>query len=311
MAGLALLHFHGFIEIRSLDAISSNEVDSATGERAVLARLCYTGIYNDPNDLSMILVLSTIACLFFADNSPGQLARGLWLAPPVMFLYALKLTSSRGGLINLALSLLILCQARLGKKTLGIAILALPLMIVVFGGRQTKIDASDSGDTAQARIQLWSAGFEMFQHYPIFGVGMNEYAERAGLVAHNTYVNSYAELGFVGGTLFVGAFYAALSGLSRLGNKTVVISDPFLVKLRPYVWAITWSFCIGITSLSRAYTVPTYVVLGIAGSYLQIAEPRSSIPPLKFDSSFVQRMLGVGVACVVVFYLFVRIMVRF
>ena len=188
--------------------------------------------------------------------------------------------------------------------------MALPVLLVLFGGRQTRIDPTNKDDTSQARIQLWAEGFNLFREAPIFGVGMNEYAERVGLVAHNSYVNSYAELGFVGGTLFVSAFYAAFRGLRRLGNTDVVFADPFLMKLRPYLLTIVCSYCIGMYSLSRAYNLPTYMVLGIVAAYLRIAEPGASIAPLRFDETFLKRMLVVGVACLVGLYLFVRIMVR-
>ena len=310
MIGLSVLHYEGMINLPALNAIDQRDIDPETGEVSVIPRLSSVGIFSDPNDLSTILVVAIIACLFFFDTS-NKVRRGLWLVPPVLFLYALKLTYSRGGLINLIVSLLILSGVRLGgKKTMGVCVLLLPIMIVLFGGRQTRIDPTNKEDTSQARIQLWSEGLNMFQEAPIFGVGMNQYADRAGLVAHNSYVNSYAELGFIGGTLFAGAFYAAFTGLRRLGGEGVVFSDPFVMKLRPYLFAITCSYCIGMLSLSRAYNLPTYIVLGIVGAYLRIAEPGASIAPLRFDGAFLQRLLGVGVACIVGFYLFVRLMVR-
>jgi putative inorganic carbon (hco3(-)) transporter len=312
MSGLSVLQYHGVIDFPALRAIDQREINWQTGEISVLPRLSSIGIFSDPNDLSTLLVLATIGCLYFFDSTPSPLRRGLWLALPGLLLYALKLTYSRGGLINLALSVLLLSTARLGgKKAIAISVIALPLMLVLFAGRMTKIDTSNKEDTSQARIQLWSEGLGMLREAPIFGIGMNEYVERVKYVAHNSYVNSYAELGFVGGTFFVGAFYAAVFGIWRLGNKDIVFSDPLLTKLRPFLWTIVCSYCIGMYSLSRAYNLPTYVVLGIAAAYLRMAEPRSSIAPLRFDSAFVKRLLVVGVMCVVGLYLFVRVMVRF
>src|SRR5208283_189295 len=103
----SVLHYHGVIELRALNAIDQRDIDPETGEVTVIPRLSSVGIFSDPNDLSTLLVLTTIACLFFFDSTPSKLRRCLWLAPPGLFLYALKLTYSRGGLINLTLSLLI------------------------------------------------------------------------------------------------------------------------------------------------------------------------------------------------------------
>jgi hypothetical protein len=311
LTALALLHYHGIVQIEALDACQQNDVNPETGEAYVIPRLCSTGVFNDPNDLSMILVLAMIACLFLVEQAPSGFGKYLPLAPLGVFLYGLQLTYSRGGLLNFGLGLLVLFRAKFGwKKTIGISLVLFPVLIAMFGGRMTRIDVGNSQDTSQARIQLWSQGFELFRESPLFGVGMNKYAERAGLVAHNSFVHTFAELGFFGGTLFAGAFYAAFSGVMRLGNKNVVIYDPLMAKLRPYILAMIGSYCAGMFSLSRSYTLTTYVLLGIAAAYLQIAEARTSVAGLRFDSHFVQRLFLVGVGCLLFLYLFVRSTVR-
>lgn len=311
LTGLALAHYHGLISLPSLEACQQRDINPETGEVYLIPRLCSTGVFGDPNDLSMILVLAVIVCLFFFDSAPRGFGRLCWLAPAGVFLYALKLTFSRGGLLNLGLSLMVVSWYRLGwKKTLMVSALALPAAIGLCGGRMTRIDLGDSQDTAQARIQLWSEGLNLFRESPFFGIGMNEYGERAGLAAHNSFVHAYAELGFFGGALFAGAFYSALSGVKRLGNKGVAFYDRALMHLRPYVLAMICSYCAGIFSLSRPYTITTYTLLGIAAAYLQIAETRTSVAGLRFDSHFVQRLFFVGVGCLLFLYLFVRVMVR-
>jgi hypothetical protein len=70
------------------------------------------------------------------------------------------------------------------------------------------------------------------------------------------------------------------------------------------------SYCAGMFSLSRPYTITTYVVLGIVAAYFRIAETNSSAPGERFDSQFVQRMVLVGVGGLVLLYLFVRLTVR-
>jgi O-Antigen ligase len=251
-----------------------------------------------------------IAGLFFLNETRG-FGRALWLAPLGVFVYALQLTYSRGGLLTCAAGLLILFYAKFGwKKTLGLAVLALPAVLVLFGGRMTRIDIGDASDTSQQRIQLWAEGIAMLRSSPLFGVGMNQYADHAGLVAHNSFVHTYAELGFFGGTFFTGAFYASFVGVLRLGFKDVVFDDRLTAKLCPCVLAMVGSYCAGMFSLSRPYTITTYLMLGIAASYLQIAGARSSVPGMKFDSRFVARLLAVSIGCVLFLYVFIRLMVR-
>src|SRR4051812_46262628 len=56
LATLGLLQYHGAISIASLEAYQQREIDEATGESRFTARLCGMGIFNDPNDLSLVLV---------------------------------------------------------------------------------------------------------------------------------------------------------------------------------------------------------------------------------------------------------------
>ena len=137
----------------------------------------------------------------------------LWVAPLGMFLYALKLTYSRGGLLTFGAGFLTFIHARFGwKKAILVAGLLLPAVIVIFGGRATTVNVSSTGDTSQERIQMWAEGFSLFRQAPLFGIGMNQYAEHFLLVAHNSFVEMYVELGFFGGTLFSGIFYTSVLG---------------------------------------------------------------------------------------------------
>src|SRR5205823_3488992 len=97
-----------------------------------------------------------------------------------------------------------------------LAAVVLPALFALFAGRQT--DLSAAGGTGQARIQLWSEGLALFREAPFFGVGQGSYAEHVDQVAHNSFVECYAELGFFGGTLFLGAFFCAVCVLRRLDS---------------------------------------------------------------------------------------------
>ena len=316
LTGLALLHYHGTINVPSLDAVADREIDAKTGEEYVVMRLCSTGIYNDPNDLSMILLVATAACLFLAGARPGGLPKPYWLAPAGVFLYALTLTHSRGGFLALLAGMMVLFYARFGpKKASVLATVALPVMFVLFAGRQTNI--STDGDTGQDRIQLWAEGFIMFRESPLFGIGENFYAERAGLVAHNSFVHPFAELGFLGGTLFLGAFAYAVRTLLALGGHADMIADPDLKRLRPFLLAMVVGYAFGMLTVSRNYVVPTYMILGIITAYLRLAsanapwltEAGGPIPTI--SPRLIGRMALTSVAFLVVANLFIKIFVRY
>jgi hypothetical protein len=266
---LALLQYHGVINIASLEAIEQREVDPATGEVIAFPRLCGMGIFNDPNDLSVILVVGMMISLSRLGERGGRW--WLWVVPLVLMGYALALTSSRGGLLALlaALMALFVCRLRLTKALLLVGLL-LPALFVL-GGRQTNFDLGNKDDTSQHRIRLWREGLVLLRGAPVFGIGMGRYEEEAGLVAHNSFVHAYTELGLFGGTLFVGGFLFPLGVLYRVGSRQGRNLDPTLRALGPCVLACAAGMVGGMLSLSRVYTLTPYLILGVVTVYLRLA----------------------------------------
>jgi len=180
--------------------------------------------------------------------------------------------------------------------------------MILFGGRQTSISASEG--TGQQRIQLWEEGFALFMRNPIFGIGMDNYVEEVGLAAHNSFIHCYTELGFIGGTLFLGAFYLPLRALHGLGKPGAQASDPEIQRLRPYLIAITAGTVIGMLTSTRSYSLPTYMIVGLNAAYLRIVGERSTVPIERFNSQLATRLATVSAVVLSAFYLYVRIVVR-
>src|SRR4051794_30680512 len=145
----------------------------------------------------------------------SKASRFLWLAPAALFAYALSITYSRGGFLAFLASMMAFLGTRFGlKRTFPMAVVLLPVIFIAFAGRQTNISTTEG--TGQDRIHLWAEGLRLFQRSPVFGIGKGQYAEEVGLVAHNSFLHCYVELGFFGGTLFFGAFFCAFWALWRL-----------------------------------------------------------------------------------------------
>lgn len=316
LTSLALAHYHGWIEIPSLAAFADREIDAATGEEFMMMRLCSTGIYNDPNDLSMILLVCAGSCAYLAAPRAGGLPKLQWIPPAGLFLYALTLTHSRGGFLALLAGTITLFYARFGgKKAALLACLALPVLFVLFAGRQTNISTSE--DTGQDRIQLWVASFQMLRESPLFGIGWNQYHEKsgAGLVAHNSFIHGYGELGFFGGTLFLGAFVYAAYTLHAIRRDDRRIGDE-LRRLRPYLLAMVVAYSVSMATLSRNYVVPTYMILGLVTAFLRLASrddpalasPGGAIAPV--DGRLMVRAGYLGIAFLIMANIFVKVFVR-
>jgi O-antigen ligase len=288
--------------------------DPSTGEMTKVNRMCGTGIFNDPNDFALVLVTAIPMCLCWLTDPTKKATRPLWLMLLLLFGYALMLTHSRGGFLALMGGLVTLFHLKFGgKKTLLLGLVFLPVLFAVFAGRMTSI-STDEG-TGQARIQLWSDGLDIFRLSPLFGVGMENYRQYSSQVAHNSFIHSYTELGFIGGTLFLGAFWFAVKGLYDLRNCLEPIEqgsdvDNELRRLYPFLAAMLIAYTIGICFLSRSYIVPTYMLLGLAVVYLRLRAVQlpNAMPILK---TFVwPRLAGLSCGFLIGAYTFVRMFVQ-
>ncbi|MDR3623154.1 MAG: O-antigen ligase family protein [Paludisphaera borealis] len=283
LTALALLQYHEMINVPALQSYAEEQYGEDGGELTEIVRLCSTGIYNNPNSLSRILVTGLILSLYWLSDRRSGLLRWIWTAPLVLEGYALTLTQSRGGFMGLMASLLCLLYARFGaKKAFFLSILAVPVALAL-KGRQA--DISLSGGTGHQRLEIWAEGWRLFRGSPIFGIGMDQFVEEIHYVAHNSFFHCFAELGFVGGSLYVGMFYLAIRWLLKLGSAGSPIRDPEFRRVGRYLAAIIAGEAVGQLSITRSYEVPTYLLIGLAAVYLRLAafQPSASIPRLSYS----------------------------
>lgn len=313
IASLSLLNHHDFIQLDALEAMAQLEgYDEEAGERRMTIRLQASGIFNDPNDFGLILVVGLLVVSHLVMVSKRKVVKLLCLLPLGVYLYALALTRSRGGFLALVAGGMVMLVSRLGwKKGLVLAALCLPPLLVVFGGRQTNFNF-DEGDTGHGRVAIWRDALQMFKGSPFFGAGRGQMAEQLFIAAHNSYVHSYAELGMLGGTAFLALFFVPLYCLRLRGAATTAQAAresqeaAELRRWRPCVLAIICSYGIGLCALSRAYVVVTYLVLAIGAVYLSLAVAHKTVTPPALGPLFGKVMVA-SVGFLFCLYVFVRV----
>ena len=299
------LGVHDFEFIKHLDTIEG--VDVANLEQVVL-RMRGTGIFQDPNDLATLIAATSVLCLYFLCERSRFGARFLWLLPLAILGVGLVCTRSRGGLLAVGAAVIVLVGIRYGKRVAaGSAVVGLGLLQFI-AGRQGEFEL-DNG-TGYDRITLWREGYESLKSAEIvFGIGQGEYSEIARLVAHNSYVHAFVELGLFGGTLFFGCFFFAGLGLYRL-HRAGRLTNPELDRLRPYLCALLAGWCAAMLSLSRCYVVPTYLVIGLIASYLTMASKHATPPRLfvVWNARHRRMLVAASLATFLLFYLVVKVL---
>jgi len=302
VAGLGVADYMGILHIPNL--IILMEVQFVDGEEVLFRRLAGTGLFGDPNDLSLMIVGCFIYTAYLlGDRSVSPPRRALWLLPlPLLFL-TLALTFSRGGAMSLMVGLGVYALLRFRWRALPLALLALPLLLRG-GGRQVDFDVS--GGTGQSRIALWDIYIEMFLANPLFGVGFGQGVHHTYQVAHNSYIHVFAERGFFGGLSFLSAVLLSVWSLVRLGPSRDRPPDDELVRQRRFLLASTVSYAVGIMTLSRADVISTYTILGLSVAFERMVAGSSARGPLRLNPKLICLLVAAGIIYLVVMYFFIK-----
>ncbi len=167
-----------------------------TGEVPILGRIRYIGIFNDPNDVGLLLVCSlpmAFYLFFYYRNAPGKL---LVAAAIAIILYGVVLTNSRGTTLATALLAGLYLWRHQGViKTMIFGAAIIPVILMM----STRINTISTDEaSAHGRIESWYEGFQMLKSNPVFGVGFDRFTDYNPLTAHNSFVLALAELGVFG-----------------------------------------------------------------------------------------------------------------
>ncbi len=189
-----------------------------TGEVPILGRIRYIGIFNDPNDVGLVLVCSLPMVFYLLSCYRNALARLFFVIVIATILYGVVLTNSRGTTLATAvLAGLYLWRHQGVIKTVVFGAAIIPVILLM----STRIDTiSASESSAHGRIEAWYEGFQMLKSNPFFGVGFERFTEHNPLTAHNSFVLAFAELGVFGYILWFSFVLSSVAMMLYLYNPS-------------------------------------------------------------------------------------------
>lgn len=188
------------------------------------------GIYQNPNDLAIAMVLTLPFCLVFLLNSRGLLRKAVWSASALLMIYALLRTGSRAGLLAL-LVVAGLCLWEFGIQgqrsyllILGAAALAVIFLVAGrkvmqrFSNTTTYQGNSAAYESAQLRQGLLIKSLVVTAEHPLFGIGPGNFPVISGSweETHDVYTEFSAEAGLPALVLFLMIYWYALKQLSTV-----------------------------------------------------------------------------------------------
>ena len=287
LAGTSILSNLQVIELANAKQAIIPKPDPLTGELPPPDRLAGAGLFQDPNEMCVTLASMLPLALYFLTARKSAAGNLLGFLTTALFSVGIVLTRSRGGFLALLTCLSVMSYFQWGaKKTAYMGTVGLVLVFGFAGGsRQTEIGVRTG--TAQARIELWSDWLVTFRANPMLGDGMmlDQSEEDSGApkdlsnhLAHNSYLQSFADTGFPGGVCFLSAFCLGMWSIQRLAAKDRLILDPDLRRLQPFVLATVAGYAVGLLSLSLSYSITTYFILGLGTAFTRIARTFRACP---------------------------------
>ncbi len=272
-------------------------------------RVVSTGIFGDPNDLAMSLIvgLPFVFYLFFFERF--VLKKMILVASGSLILYCILLTGSRGGMLGLAVVVYLLLRRKTGT-IVGIVLALVCLFGLLFIAPSSSMErfteASLTEETGHSRIEHWYHGWQMFLSNPITGVGMGNYPEYAnGFVAHNSFVHVAAEIGIVGISIWIGLFYFAFKNLMAIKRKTDKAERvSFDLTLADSLKASLTGFIVCGFSLSRQYQYIPYILIALSVSTYHISSGRDGSMRISIRDAV--NILGITFGFIVSWYMILR-----
>ncbi len=225
----------------------------------------------DPNDCAGFLAMGAPMALAELRRRGPWAWRLVAFASFVTVVLGVVRTGSRGGFIAMAAGVVLVLLAGRGVRMIvaivgimfaGLTVVQLapsllPARIAAMGDIENDYNLTLYG----GRVQIWKRATKYFAEDPVLGVGVNNFPAREGLqmledgqpgrwsAPHSAYVQSFVELGLVGGLLFCGAILVSLGRVARFYRTPSRVSG----VTHPEYFAAVVAFSISAIFLSHAY----------------------------------------------------------
>jgi O-antigen ligase len=289
-----------FIQAASVAVISF--VSVAKGYNTPRLEGVLGGIYGNPNDLAFAIVLCLPFELAFLLSAKKMARKVAWFFGMLMMGVALLLTASRAGFVDLIVAgsvclwhfgvrgkrfYLILATAVLGLLLMMVAGRHLKERLEATTGDSNSLEGKEAYGSFEARKYLMRRAIEGIEHYPLLGVGINNFVTYS-LIWHEVHM-SYLQIAVEGGipalTLYLLFFARGFSNLRKLRKTRDLDTQTTL-----FVGALHSSligFAVGALFAPEAYQFFPYFSVGYTSALLAIVQkqvPVSEARPVRLSS---------------------------
>ncbi len=264
------------------------------------------GIYSNPNDLAFAIVLSLPFALAFMVTARNAFLKVCWLCGMLVMAFAIFMTASRAGFIDLVISFSVALYyfAIKGKRLymlVATGLIAVVVMGAVGGKLYDRFYALSGNSTTdesaygsyEDRKYLMGRAVDAIETYPIFGIGVHNFPTYSLIWhdVHMTYLQICAEGGIAVLILYLMFFYRGFRNLKILRQTKNL--DPDIVLFVGALQSSMVGFIIGACFAPEAYQFFPYFAVAFTATLLQTVKeqqpvPGSAPPPPKEPRHFLE-----------------------
>lgn len=227
--------------------------------------------YYDNNHFAVLNVMNVPLLIFWLGQSRGAAMKMLVGALIALSLMAALTSWSRGGLLALGITVLLIAWHRRSHKLIFAGLLVtttlilLSLLPIGWFERMETLTAYQQDASAIGRLNAWEHGIAYALHNPLLGAGPDGWVYTAGIAWHSAYVTMLAEHGFPGLILWGSLLAGTLMGLWR--TKRLAAQQPggrWAADLAGMLQASLAGYAVGAAFLQLAYWDILYHLVAIS-----------------------------------------------
>jgi probable O-glycosylation ligase (exosortase A-associated) len=247
----------------------------------------------DNNSVAIGMVTGVGLAFFLGLGAKNLFAKLIAFGSAIMMAHIVLLSFSRGGMVALILT------GAVGflmtpRKPIHYAFLAASVLVILaLSGAEVRqrfvsvfAEQEERDKSAESRLQLWRANFDVMTQHPLFGIGPHHWPELAedygfpkGKEGHSLWFQIGAELGVPGLVSLLAFYLIVIFRLWPYHSENSVVPDPFYRDIARMVISALVGFAVSAQFVSITFLeIPYYVVLLGAGALKLLSLPEAALP---------------------------------
>ena len=245
-----------------------------------------SGLFFDPNYFSLYCLVFIPSVASIVNYGSSKSLKLFLYGVLIVLSFEFILANSRGSTATAMVILIVFLFSAKMKQKIKI-IFAVVLLLVtwiyfmpdIYFKRIPEMFKSEIyyQGTAASRLESWVAGFRMFKDYPMLGVGLGKYGENTSIyaidftdrrvfniVAHNSYIEIFAETGILGGMIFVVLMYVSLKNFKSAYEFEAQIPNIKAKNLFFGLYLGIIGYIVGQLFLSAQYRKYLWLLVGLS-----------------------------------------------